>query len=397
MTLTLSHQTYSLAELADPALAAQPGWSDNQRSALRFCAAWLQGQQEFVVHTSGSTGAPKPIALTRVQMEASARATAQALGLRAGMAALVCLPVRYIAGQMMLVRGMALDLSMYLVEPGSDPLAGWPPNVPLDFTAVVPLQLSTLLARGDEATAILDRMHAILVGGAGIGAALERQVQALAAPVYHTYGMTETATHVALRRVNGPEASSLFRPLPGVEIDVDGRGCLRVRGTMTRGEWVQTNDVVEVLSFKQGRFKGEVLSFKQEGLSGEEDSTRHSPPATRTFRFVGRWDAVVNSGGVKVVIDAVEQAVDRAWVALDLPPRRWAVVGLPDERLGQVVSLIVEGEALTAEQQARLLAALDNALDRFQRPRRVETLPRLPETATGKIDRAALAQIFSIW
>ena len=220
--------------------------NDNQRAALDFCQRWLDGATEFIVRTSGSTGAPKPISLRREQMEASARATGEALGLRAGMRALVCLPVRYIAGQMMLARGLVLGLAMTLVEPAGDPLAGLPADATFDFTAVVPLQLQTLLAGPSGYRERLNQMRAILVGGAPVSAALEQQIQTLTAPVYHTYGMTETATHIALRPLNGPGASSWFHPLPGVAIDVDNRGCLRVKGPMTLSHLLQTNDLVEL-------------------------------------------------------------------------------------------------------------------------------------------------------
>ncbi|MER2598109.1 MAG: AMP-binding protein [Caldilineales bacterium] len=358
-TLTIADRTYTLPELADPALVALPAWSDNQRAALHFCAAWLRGDATFTVHTSGSTGAPKPISLTRGQMETSARATAAALGLQAGMTALVCLPVRYIAGQMMLVRGLTLGLAMHLAEPDRDPLAGWPAHSPLDFTALVPLQLATALDSLNDYANILTPQCTILVGGAALSAELEQRVQDSAAPVYHTYGMTETATHIALRRLNGPLASAWFQPLPGVEIAADARGCLRVRGAMTRSAWVQTNDVVEF----------------------------DAPPAA-AFRFLGRWDNVINSGGVKVQSEAVEQAVEQAWLAAALPARRSIVLGLPDARLGQVVSLIIEGAPLPAAGEAALLTQIGTRLDRFQRPRQVYYLPQLPETPGGKLDRA---------
>jgi O-succinylbenzoic acid--CoA ligase len=207
-------------------------------------------------------------------------------------------------------------------------------------------------------------MRAILVGGAPVSAALEQQIQTLTAPVYHTYGMTETATHIALRRLNGPDASPWFHPLPGVAIDVDNRGCLRVKGPMTLDHWLQTNDLVELAP-----------------------ATCHLPPAT--FRWLGRWDNVVNSGGVKVQVEIVEAAVEQAWLALGWPERRFFVAGLPDERLGEAVTLVVEGAPLAVEDEQALLAATQRRLERFQQPRRVIYSPRLVATATGKIDRRA--------
>ena len=136
-------------------------------------------------------------------------------------------------------------------------------------------------------------------------------------PVYHTYGMTETATHVALRRMNGPDATGRFAPLPGVAIGADARGCLHVTGPMTGGAMIQTNDLVEI---------------HRDG----------------SFAWLGRWDNVINSGGVKVQVEQVEAAA--AQVAADQPElglarRRFFVAGLPDERLGQEVVMLVEGPA----------------------------------------------------
>lgn len=367
-TLTIDSRTFNQRELL-AGIAGQSALGDNARAALDFCQRWLSGQPEFTVHTSGSTGAPKPIALRRSQMEASARATAEALGLQAGMRALVCLPVRYIAGQMMLARGLALGLDMTLVEPGSDPFAGLPDGALFDFTAVVPLQLQTLLDGPAGYRQRLNGMQAILVGGAPVSAALEQQLQTLTAPVYHTYGMTETATHIALRPLNGPQASPWFHPLPGVAIDADERGCLRLKGPMTLDRWLQTNDLVELAS------------------ANLPPSTCALPPAT--FRWLGRWDNVINSGGVKVQVEAVETAAGRAWLALALEERRLFVAGLPDERLGEQVTLVIEGEPLPTAQETALAAALAQVLPAYQAPRQVRYVSRFAETANGKIDRRA--------
>jgi O-succinylbenzoic acid--CoA ligase len=188
--------------------------------------------------------------------------------------------------------------------------------------------------------------------------------------------MTETATHVALRRLNGPDASRFFHPLPGVEIDTDDRSCLRVRGPMTLDRWLQTNDLVEL------------------ARANLQPATCNLPPATchlqlATFRWLGRWDNVINSGGVKVQVEAVEAAVGQAWLALGLAERRFFVAGLPDERLGEAVTLIVEGESLPPALEAALSARIVQSLQRHQALRRVVYIPCFIETASHKIDRRA--------
>lgn len=349
-----------------------------QVNAVReFSRAWLRGDDEFTVQTSGSTGAPKSILLHRHQMVASAHATGVALGLTAGMTALVCLPVRYIAGRMMLVRGFELGLNLVVVEPAADPLAALPEAIAIDFAACVPLQMQTLLDQAlvahndscfpdDTAHAFrtrrrLDALRAILVGGAPLTPALEAQIRQLAAPVYHTYGMTETATHVALRRLNGPDASLAFVPLPGVVTGIDARGCLHLCGPMTGDAVLQTNDLVEL----------------------------HPDGA---FVWIGRWDNVINSGGVKVHVEGVEAAV--AALAAEQPElglarRRYFVAGLPDARLGQVVTLVIEGAPLDADQELQLRWALSQTLPRHHAPRQINYSEQFTETPTGKIDRTA--------
>ncbi len=224
--------------------------------------------------------------------------------------------------------------------------------------AVVPLQLQTLLDGPPGTLDRLNAMQAILVGGGPVSAALEASVKTLAAPIYHTYGMTETVTHIALRRLNGAETSSTFRPLPGVEVGLDDRGCLRIKGPMTLDQWVQTNDLVEL----------------------QPDGS---------FRWLGRWDTVINTGGIKVQVEQVELALGEELNALGLGERRFVIVPLPDERLGQAVAVIVEGEPLGVEAEAAIQSALRDRLDRFAPPRRFVYLPRLIETPTGKIDRQA--------
>ncbi len=379
VSITLAGRHYDRQQLlAWEETQAASSLSENERATLQFAHEWLSGAERFALQTSGSTGTPKPIYLSRSQMEASARATGAALGLHLGQQALVCLPTRYVAGRMMLVRGFVLGLDMHVVEPASDPLAALLPDIRPDFAAFIPLQMQTLLdialvapsdscyaddtARSFRYRRLLEGMQAILLGGGPIDDALKGAVEQLSVPVYHTYGMTETATHIALRRLTGPERSEAFVPLPGVELALDERGCLAIHGPVTAGAWIQTNDIVDL---------------RDDG----------------SFVWLGRWDNVINTGGVKIQIEQVEATVaacqarrgDLAWAG-----RRFAIAGLPDARLGQVVTLVLEGAALTVPAESEIQDALRAELDRFALPRRFAYVPALPMTPTGKIDRKAL-------
>ncbi|QDK80375.1 AMP-binding protein [Spirosoma sp. KCTC 42546] len=351
-----------------------------EAEALEFCRAWLSGQTEFTLHTSGSTGTPKPIRLTRVQMQASAYLTGQTLGLQAGDAALVCLNIHYVAGVMMLVRGLELGLPMTIIEPTSNPLLDFSTER-FAFTAFVPLQLQAILASSSSPDwltklAILNGMKAILVGGAATSPSLEKALHLITAPVYATYGMTETVSHIALRRLNGPNASDLFTALKGVELGTDERGCLHITSAATNGERIQTNDVVDLI-----------------------DPTH--------FRLVGRADRVINSGGVKIQPEQVEHVIMNQLAKLDLGSestnRRLFVTGLPDERLGQRVAVVYERGAggreqgnynLDSDTWVLLQEAVRKKLGPYAVPKELIAVAHFSETPTGKVDqKATVAQI----
>lgn len=349
-----------------------------EAEALAFCRAWLANQQQFTLFTSGSTGTPKPIQLTRAQMTASAHLTGQTIGLQAGDPALVCLNIRYVAGIMMLVRGLELELPMTILEPSGNPLAGLDPAThSFAFTALVPLQLQTILSNPEPESranqmAMLNRMKAILVGGAATSQSLEQALQEIDAPIYATYGMTETVSHIALRRLNGPDASDVFTALQGVDLGTDARGCLHITSAATNFERIQTNDVVELMT----------------GATGK--STQ--------FRLLGRADRVINSGGVKVQPEPVELLIQSVLATDKTVPNkpipRLFVAGLPDERLGQRIVLISEREPIDADQWQRLQYAVRESLGPYAVPKEHITVAQFAETPTGKVDqKATIAQI----
>ncbi|GIV36201.1 MAG: hypothetical protein KatS3mg032_0580 [Cyclobacteriaceae bacterium] len=233
-----------------------------EAETLLFIAAWLKGQRRFAQRTSGSTGKPKTIMLTRRQLAQSARRTLSALPVKPGDTALLCLDPRYIAGKMMLVRAFIHNLPIVAVEPSGNPLAHL--EQPVDFTAVVPLQLSRILA---ESPTALQKIKTVLVGGAPVPPPLAKAIQPLPGAVYATYGMTETASNIALQRLSGANPDRSFRPLPGVTLTLNHRGCLVIR-LPDFAKPIVTRDAAEI--FPDG-----------------------------TFQILGRLDHVINSGGHK--------------------------------------------------------------------------------------------------
>lgn len=331
-----------------------------EAKTLEFCRDWLNGVQEFPIQTSGSTGTPKMITLTRRQLEISARRTVQLLRLKAGDQMLVCLNTEYIAGMMMLVRGILGEMQMTIVDPISNPLQLVPEELKMDFTSFVPMQLQTILQDTPDAAERLDQMKAILVGGAPVSFALQRDLQLLQVPVYHTYGMTETASHIALRLLNGPSPAEYYEVIEGVTIGQDSRGCLTIKADITLNETLVTNDIVEILT------------------------------PTR-FRWIGRADNTINTGGVKVQTEVVEVAVSEALADMENAPR-YFVASQPDELLGEKVILVLEGQKLSEEAEQQMQVKLRSLLRRFEMPKDIYYSPAFAETPTGKVSRLRTMQ-----
>ncbi|MDU0372459.1 AMP-binding protein [Hymenobacter endophyticus] len=321
---------------------------------LDFVRQWLNGAQEFGLRTSGSTGQPQLIQMKRRQLEASARRTGDYFDLGPGDRMLVCLNCEFVGGLMMLVRGLERRMHLTIVEPHADPFALVPAAAEFDFTSFVPLQLRAVLAAGQASR--LNRLKGILVGGAAVEKSLEKEIQQLRVPVYVTYGMTETASHIALRRLNGPDVQPSYRVLPGIEVSQDTRGCLTVRADVTENHLVTTNDRIALA------------------------------PDGRSFEWLGRADFVINTGGVKVQAEKVEQVLEVALTELNLG-RRAFVAGRPDKRLGEQVTAFLEGPKLAAAQQEHLLQLLRQRLDKYEVPRELVAVPEFRTTASGKLDR----------
>ena len=353
LTLLPSGNAYTGGQLR--AAPTPPDLAPHERQALTFCRQWEEGQETFVLQTSGSTGTPKPIALTRTQLAASARMTGKVLGLEPGDQALVSLNTQYIGGLMMLVRGLELGLQLVATEPASLPLAGLGPGAHFHFFSFVPLQLQHTLEKDRTKLDLLNGAKAILVGGAPVSAALEEMLGGVAAPVYQTYGMTETVSHVALRRLNGPGRQAHYTLLEGVKMTTDERRRATIDPNLPGLAPVITNDVVELLT-------------------------------PITFRWLGRADNMINSGGVKVQAEKIEALVEKMFERLRLK-NRFFVTGLPHPELGESVVLLVEGPPLPNQTEDHLTHFLQHSLTKYERPKSIRYVPSFAETPTGKIDK----------
>lgn len=359
--LHIQEKSYSAEQIRQMDLNAFSGTESSVR-ILRFCKEWLRGKKTFTVHTSGSTGNPKAISLSRNQMMASARQTVQALGLEEGAKAILCMNPAYIGGKMMLVRALEYQMELWVLEAQANPFANLATDLSFDFTALVPLQLETIL-KNPHSKSILEKMKAVIIGGAPVSWQLRLQVQNSPTPIYSTYGMTETVSHIALQRLNGPNTSPYYTAFPEISLSQDERGCLVIEGAVTGGEKIVTNDVVELADFNQ-------------------------------FRWIGRADHIINSGGVKIQLEKIDSIAEKLLkeCGQSRPMFAW---GLPDERLGQKLVLLVEGEPLDDDIETRWKDLLACHLIKFEQPKSFFYLPAFRLTASGKIQKAETVSLLS--
>ncbi|MBA4057912.1 MAG: acyl-CoA synthetase [Marivirga sp.] len=327
--------------------------SEFEKSVFSFITEWLNGVENFIQHTSGSTGTPKAITISRTQMTASAELTERALELKKGYCALVCLSPQYIAGKMMLVRSFVTGMKIVAMEPAANPFKNLPTHQTIDFAALVPYQLRAIV--DSDQSKYLDRMSTVIVGGATVDEDIINDLQAYGCNFYATYGMTETISHVALRPLNGSKASENFKTLSGISIELDDRGCLVIKWDKLPDKII-TNDLVE--------------------LTGDD-----------TFRWLGRWDNVINTGGIKVIPEKLESTISKIFATLKLN-QRFFVDGLNDEKLGTRVVLFVEG-SLNADVSQRLKDIMSDTLPKYEVPRQILTIKSFVFTETDKINRKA--------
>ena len=328
-----------------------------------FLAEWHNDSPTVLVHTSGSTGEPKPLLVEKWRMEASARITCSFLGLREGDTALLCLPLDYIAGKMMVVRALTCGLRLISVEPSGKPLETVVDSI--DFAAMVPLQVWNSLQVPEERERLMQIRH-LIIGG---GAIDDRLAQALAAfpnNVWSTYGMTETLSHIALRRLNGPDRSEWYTPFDGVSVSVNADGCLVIDAPAVCDGPLVTNDIAELAP--------QTLHFSPPFFEGQRLSPR--------FRILGRKDNVICSGGVKIQIEEVENLLK---LHVRVP---YIITKTLDERLGEQVVMLTESADIAALQDI-----CREVLPKYWQPRRILTVDRLPLTATGKPARAEAERI----
>jgi O-succinylbenzoic acid--CoA ligase len=305
-----------------------------------FLEEWNNPSPYVHVQTSGSTGAPKPMLVEKQRMLNSARITCDFLGLREGDTALLCMSLDYIAGKMMVVRSIERGFNLITVPPSGHPLSPLSTlHSPLNFAAMVPMQVYNSLQVPEECERLKQIRH-LIIGGGAIDDALAAALKTFPNHVWSTYGMTETLSHIALRRLNGPDASDDYTPFPSVKVSLNHEGCLVIDAPLVCPERLVTNDIAELSA---GR-----------------------------FRILGRKDNVICSGGIKIQIETVERQLHPHLQAPFLITKR------PDAKFGEAVVLLTEG----AVDEARTVC--ERILPKFHHPRFYLHVNQIPLTETGK-------------
>lgn len=324
-----------------------------EEEVIGFIEDWQNGQETFLQQTSGSTGKPKLIELTRAQMMASALLTIDKLELKPDQNSLLCLSPAYIGGKMMIVRSIINKMNLIAIEPSANPFLNLQHSI--DFAALTPMQMQMALS-DNESRKYAQRIKKVILGGGAVSRSLSQLIdELLDGDCYSTYGMTETSSHIALKKLNGPNKSRYFTCFDDIEINQDHRDCLTINGAVTNFETIITNDRVNLISSNQ-------------------------------FEWLGRVDNVINTGGIKVQSEKVEQLIE-GYFQENKIENRFFVAGIPDELLGEKIVLLIEKTEKKLSEN--LLRNLKELLPSYHVPKEMIIKENFTETPTGKINRKA--------
>ena len=326
-------------------------------SLEEFLSEWNSPSPYVHVQTSGSTGTPKPMLVEKSRMLASARITNDFLGLHPGDTTLLCMSLDFIAGKMMVVRALERHLNLITVEPSGHPLCHtgdrnccdirWEchnsscPQCDISFAAMVPLQVYNSLQVPEERERLKQIKH-LIIGGGAIDDDLAAELKTFPNAVWSTYGMTETLSHIALRRLSGPDASDWYTPFPSVTVSLSDDSTLIIDAPEVCADRLITNDIANIFS----------------------DNSK--------FRIIGRKDNTICSGGLKIQPEELERQLRPHMRVPYLISKR------PDSKFSEIVVLLTEGPTDDARQ------ICERVLPKYHHPRAYVHVVHIPLTATGK-------------
>lgn len=330
---------------------------------LSFLRKWFDSEPTMELQTSGSTGTPKRITVLKKYMLASAEMSCRYFNLTAQDTALLCMDLKYIGAMMLVVRAMYSGMRLIVRQASADPLSD--PSLSTEaitFAALVPLQVHEALKSG---ATLLRSIKQIIIGGAAVPSAIRERLGTFPNQIYASYGMTETLSHIALARLNEKSQELVYEALGGITLHCSARHTLIIDAPQIGVNMLETNDLVKLIDPKDNG-------------------------ANIRFCLLGRADLVINTGGVKVHINELEEILSR-YISKPL-----AITKCRDQRLGEKIVLVIEGEASLQTNQdlnTQINKALEN-LPPYHRPKHIISIPRLPRLQSGKVDRQALLSLY---
>jgi O-succinylbenzoic acid--CoA ligase len=317
-----------------------------QFALWQFISNWLDESKEYIeVKTSGSTGLPKIILHQKLKMRNSADMTGAFFNLKENQTAFCCMPVSSIGGMMMVVRALQLKMKLIVAKPESNPLKNI--NEQLDFVAMVPYQVASVLAEESDK---LKLINCLIIGGGAIQKDLERKLLSNNTNAFHTFGMTETISHIAVRKIGQP----VFNTLPNVEINTDENKRLIIDAPLLLEKPLLTNDLVKLKSNHQ-------------------------------FEWLGRFDNAIETGGIKVIPELIESKLET------IIPYRFFIHALPHSTLNNQLVLVIESLEFTISKEQ-----LSQHLTKYEIPKQIFYLEKFEETASGKIMRNNTMQLIRL-
>ncbi|MFM9944313.1 MAG: AMP-binding protein [Bacteroidia bacterium] len=355
MTIVIGSITYDLKDFLFKNIVLTQDL-DSSRLSTTFLTKWISGGKEFEMFTSGTTGEAKKVSLKRKWLETSALQTIELLGLWQENV-LCCLPINKIGGLMMIVRSLAGGFNLVIQEPKSNPMIDIESNHSFTFVSLVPSQLLSIL-NSEDSTRKLNRFKNVLLGGADLPTELILKIDKLKPNIYHTYGMTETCSQIALKKLNNGSWPH-FKPNPFVEMKTNGEGWLSIRAFQTGNEWIDTKDIANI--HKDG-----------------------------SFDFIGRADFMINTGGYKVLPEQLEQKIKSFFKNID-QDLDLAITSIPNEKWGNKIILVLT--LLSDISENEILEQLKPNLEKYEFPKHILKLETIPRNEGGKIDRIKLNQL----
>ncbi len=325
---------------------------ETKKSVEKIILNWSDEQNDkFEFKTSGSTGIPKIVSFSADEVAASAQNTIQFFNILPKEKVLLSLPTEFVAGALMCIRAMIAGTQLTILKPSLRPLQSFRQFVSFDFAPFTPAQIAETLSKGSELELeILKNIKTIILGGGVVNDEIVSAVQNFRGAVFQTYGMTETLTHIAVKKINKKRDIYYRLVNDDIQISTDERGCLVLQVPYLTQKEIVTNDLASIIDKKQ-------------------------------FEWIGRYDFVINSGGIKIIPELIERELQPL-----LRSKDFYVSSIADKVLGERCVLVLQQEDWDKKELDDLQYLLESYKNHHY-PKQIHLVSRIDKTDTGKIKR----------